>query len=61
MSFMIEHPETRAKLEVILEIEKKLDADKLINEAIEKTEMIKFEQHMDVIEEYIDSYLFYVS
>ena len=42
MRFMIECPETRAKLEVILEIEKKLDADKLINEAIEKAEVLMF-------------------
>ena len=40
--FLPEHPETRAKLEVILEIEKKLDADKLINEAIEKVEVLMF-------------------
>jgi len=40
--FLPEHPETRAKLEVILEIEKKLDADKLINEAIEKMEVLMF-------------------
>ena len=37
--FLPEHPETRAKLEVILEIEKKLDADKLISEVIEKMEV----------------------
>ena len=40
--FLPEHPETRAKLEVILGIEKKLDADKLINEAIEKAEVLMF-------------------
>ena len=40
--FLPEPPETRAKLEVILEIEKKLDADKLINEAIEKMEVLMF-------------------
>ena len=38
--FLPEHPETRAKLEVILEIEKKLDADKLISEAIKKEEVL---------------------
>src|SRR3990170_7577922 len=40
--FLPEHPETRAKLEVILEIEKKLDANKLIDEAIEKAEIVRF-------------------
>ena len=38
--FLPEHPETRGKLEGILEIEKKLDADKLINEAVERMEVI---------------------
>lgn len=32
--FLPEHPETRAKLEVILEIEKKLDVDKLVRDAV---------------------------
>ena len=39
--FLPEHPETRAKLEVILEIEKKLDADKLISEAVGGMEVVE--------------------
>ena len=39
--FLPEHPETRAKLEVILEIEKKLDAEKLIGEAVTNTEVLE--------------------
>src|SRR3972149_8138482 len=40
--FLPEHPETRAKLEVVLGRERKLDEDKLINEAIEKVEVLMF-------------------
>src|SRR3989344_3235205 len=39
--FLPEHPETRAKLEVILEIEKKLDEDKLISEAVGGIEVVE--------------------
>lgn len=36
--FLPEHPETRAKLDVILEIERKLEVEKLTHEAIDKTD-----------------------
>ena len=39
--FLPEYPETRAKLEVILEIEKKLDEDKLISEAVGGMEVVE--------------------
>ncbi|MEK7067102.1 MAG: tRNA uracil 4-sulfurtransferase ThiI [Patescibacteria group bacterium] len=39
--FLPEHPETRAKLEVILEIEKNLDVEKLISEAIGRMEILE--------------------
>ena len=39
--FLPEHPETRAKLEVILEIENKLDDDKLISEAVGGMEVVE--------------------
>ena len=40
--FIPKHPVTRAKREVVLEAESKLDMDNLLKEALSKTEVLKF-------------------